>query len=174
MSNEIDKFLAEKLSGKSNKNLFEQLNTVYKPMCEKSGEICDCLQNKGYKISSGFYNNHSKRIDGEFSTEFFPVPIISIENIGDVGIDIDEIWLEGVMSKEKAKDFDYSHIGEKYKFELYGVENYLTDLYNEQLNVTDIAEKIVTSEESHFCILVYFEQDVDIDGILKVVEILND
>jgi hypothetical protein len=105
-----------------NANLFKQLNTVYKPMCEKSREICEVLQNKGYKISSGFYNKHSKKIDGEFSTEFFPIPVISIENIGDVGIDIDETWLEVVMSKEKAVDFDYSRIGEKYKFELYGMK----------------------------------------------------
>jgi len=154
-----------------NETLFEQLNTVYKPMCEKSGEICDCLQNKGYKISSGFYNNHSKRIDGEFATEFFPIPIISIENIGDIGIDIDEIWLEVVMPKEKAVDFDYSHIGEKHKFELYGADNYLTDLYNEHLNITDITEKIAASEESRFCILVYFEQDVDISDIIAATEI---
>jgi len=147
-------------------NLVNQLNDIYKPIWDRATDIGRDLQELGYSITKGFYNNHSVRIDGSFVTEFFPIPVITVKGVGDIGVDLDYIWLEVVISKEKALSIDYNGIAKEYKFEIFGSQNYLKDIYNEQIAISDIIPGIKSSFETNFCVQFYFEQSVTASAII--------
>jgi len=148
------------------KNQITQLNDIYKPIWERTTNIGRDLQELGYKVTKGFHNNNSIKIDGNFITEFFPIPIITVEGVGDVGIDLDCVWFEVVVPKEKALSLDYTSIAKEYKIEVYGNENYLNDIYNEQISVSEIVPAIKASSETNICVLFYFEQCITANDIM--------
>ena len=94
-----------------------------------------------------------------------------MENQGDIGIDVDSIWLEIKLTKEMALNLDYTQLASTYLFEVYGAENYLSDIYNEQIDISDIVNNIHKSEESTLCICFYFNKEVDVSELLKVISI---
>ena len=47
-----------------------------------------------------------------------PIPVLSIVNICDIGIDVEHIFIEGKLSKADAKKFDFS-LFDCYDFDIY-------------------------------------------------------
>ena len=152
--------------------LVNQLNDIYKPIWDKANEIGRELQESGYTISKGFFNNHSVKINGSFVTEYFPIPVIFVEGVGEIGIDLDYVWFVVVFPKKKALSLDYHSIAKEYKFEIYGSKDYLNDIYNEQIAISDIVPGIKNSSESDFCIQFYFEQNVTAGDIITLIQSL--
>ena len=156
------------------KVILEQLNSIYKPLCEKSIEITQGLVKRGYIVSSGFYNNHSVKIDGSFATEYFPIPVIIIKGVGDadftssIGIEIDVIWFEVVLSKDILLKQDIEMLAREYKIEIYGVKDYLSDIFSADVNPVDIVPNVLCSSETHFCITFYLEQDVALNELVDI------
>jgi len=153
-------------------DLANQLNGIYKPIWDRANDIGGDLQELGYTITKGFFNNHSVKIDGIMVTEAFPIPVISITGVGEVGVDIDYIWFEVVVPKEKALVLDYNSIANEYRFEIYGSQDYLTDIYNEQVAISDIASGIKNSPETDFCIQFYLEQRVTASDMITITRML--
>ncbi len=151
--------------------VFDYLNNIYLPLWEKYNELCKSLKEAEIKIAGGFFNNHSVKHNNTFITEYFPIPVILMENRGDIGIDIDSIWLEIKLTKEMALNLDYTQLASTYLFEVYGAENYLSDIYNEQTDISDIVNNIHKSEESTLCICFYFNKEVDVSELLNVINI---
>lgn len=152
---------------------FNSINNLYKELCAKADTIRKSIKSEGYDCTYGFFNNHSIKIDKSFVTEYYPIPVISISNIGDIGIDIDNIWFEICLSKETAVSFNYSKILGLYKFEIYGAEDYLSDLYNEDVNPLDIIRNIELSKETKVCLIIYFNKDCDFANIIKVIHMFS-
>jgi hypothetical protein len=158
---------------KMDMDVFDYLNKIYLPLWEKYNELCKGLKEAGLKIAGGFFNNHSVKHNNTFITEYFPIPVILMDNLGDVGIDIDSIWLEIKLSRAIALNLDYTQLASKYLFEVYGAENYLSDIYNEQINVSDIVSNIQRSEETTFCICFYFDEEVNVNELLNAISIFR-
>ena len=153
-------------------NLINKLNNIYKPIWDRANEIACDMQKSGYAVTKGFFNNHSVRINGDFVTEYFPIPVIFVEGIGDIGVDLDHVWFEIVLAKEKALVLDYKKIATVYKFDIYGSQDYLKDIYNDQIAISDIVPGINDSQETDFCIQFYLESSVAACGILEVAQML--
>jgi len=153
-------------------DLVNQLNSIYKPIWDRADGIGRDLQEQGYTVAKGFYNNHSVKIDGRFVTEFFPIPVITVKGVGDIGVDLDYVWFEIVLPKEKALSLDYHSIAKEYKFEIYGSRDYLKDIYNEQIAISDIVPCIKDSLETDFCVQFYFEQSIAAIDIITIARIL--
>lgn len=147
---------------------FDVLNSIYKPMCGKAHEIIRGLKAAGYVATVQFHNNHSVKRDGAFVTEHFPIPIISIDELGDIGVDIDSIWFEAALPKERALALNYAEIIDRYKIEIYGSENYLDDLFNEQIDVSKIAGNIAASPDTSICVLFYLSMDATCDELIEI------
>jgi len=154
-------------------NLVNQLNSIYKPIWDKANVIGRDLQGSGYTAKMGFFNNHSVKIDGCFVTEYYPIPVIFVEGAGDIGVDLDYVWFEAVLSKEKALSLDYSIIAKNYKFEIYGSQDHLIDIFNEKNAISDIVPCIKDSAETDFCVLFYFEQNVTACEITAIIQMLE-
>ena len=153
-------------------NLLNQLNSIYKPIWEKSIELNRAFQSQGYTSSCGFYNNHSIKVDGSFVTEYFPIPVITVNGVGDIGIDLDSVWFEVVLPKEKAIALDYESITGSYKIEVYGCQNYLKDIFNDQIPISDIVPNIKKSSENEFFILFYLKQCITTNDIIAIIRML--
>lgn len=152
---------------------FETLNAVYKPLCDKATEINRELKNEGFQTTLQFHNNHSVKRNNVFITECFPIPVIFIENVGSIGVDIDSIWFEAVLPKEKAISIDYAKITSRYKIEIYGSENFLSDLYSEQIDMSDIIKNISDSSDVNICVLFYLGLDVTCDDLIRVAQLFE-
>ena len=155
---------------KMKENLLDTLNSIYEPMCKKCAEIKKKIESAGFFASHGFYNNHYVKVKNDFVVEHFPIPVIFISNIGDIGIDIDSIWFELKISKDKALKLDYEDLINSYNINIYGADDFLNDFYHEKDDFALVKEKIRNSNETSICITFYFEKDTEIDKLVNVVE----
>ena len=150
-------------------DVFTALNHIYKPLCDTAVNIKDRLGKLGFCVKNGFYNNHYVKRNDDYCVEYYPIPIISIENIGDIGIDISSIWLEIVLPREKAVLLDYSGMEQTYKFEVYGAENYLCDFCNAESDPRLVVERINSSDEAQICICFECRQESNVDELISIV-----
>jgi len=145
-----------------------ELNEIYKSLCTKSNEICDGFKKAGFKVASGFHNNHYVRNGEGFCIEHYPIPVLGIAGVGDVGIDIDATWMEIVLDKKIAVSLDYPSLARLYSFEVYGSENFLSDFHNEQSSPHEIVEKLQACDESQICITFTFPRDCSPDNLIDL------
>lgn len=145
------------------------LNEIYEPLYKKAKYIYNKIIDSGYKASMGWYNMHSVKYNDNHLMEFFPIPVITIDSIGDMGIDIDSIFIELTISKEKALKTDYDSLIENYSIEIYGAEDYLTDFYNVNMSPPDIKSKIQASNELQIHIAIYLDINTETSKLLKII-----
>ena len=161
-------------------DLFTELNSVYKPLCEKVSQIKNKLIDAGFSAAQGFYNNHYVRRGDGFEAEHFPIPVISVADMGDIdhryidiGVDVDSIWIELKLSKAKAMEMDYPSLSRAYRMEVYGAEDYLNDFCNAQTDPRDAAQKLEASGETEICILIYLDISCDLDEPVQLVKLFS-
>ena len=53
-------------------------------MNQKKKELIQLL--KDYQLRWGYYKQHSVKINDEWITKEYPIPVISVEHIGDIGL----------------------------------------------------------------------------------------
>ena len=153
--------------------LFDELNSIYMPVCEKAAQIKAKLTDAGFSLTLGFYNNHYVRRGDGFEVEHFPIPVISVADVGDIGVDIDSIWVETKLAKERAMLLDYPAMARVYKMEVYGADDFLNDFYNDRTDPRETAQKISSSDETAICVLLYFGLEVRADEIAELIRLFN-
>lgn len=148
---------------------FKVLNSIYEPLHKRVTAILNELKKLDYDVIWGYYGFHSVKIKDEFTTEFFPIPVITVKDICDIGIDLDSIFIEGKLERDAALKFDFSLL-QDYNFEVYGVNDYLKDFYNKNLDIVNIPERIRESTEKEIGIQICFEPDTSPSKIIEVVK----
>jgi hypothetical protein len=146
------------------------LNEIYKPLWTKSLEIRAEAAARGFAARSGFYNNHSVRHGDDFAVEFFPIPVVSVDTLGDIGVDLSCVWAERQISREKALALDYAKMSAILNFEVYGAEDFLNDFYRFGMEAASTAERILAGNEKQICICLYFSMGSTARDILDLFE----
>jgi len=132
------------------------------------------LEKYGFSYSSaGWFNLHSLKYGDDFITEYFPIPVLSVKGVGDIGLDLDQIFIETTISKEKALNLKLDKLNE-YNIEVYGVSDYLIDYYQPDLEIEVYKEKILKSIEKEFHFTIYLPQGISIDEIINVIHNLRE
>jgi len=153
---------------------FQLLNIIYEPVYKYIQSFLKVLTlQEGYECKWGFYNNHSIKKDGVWETEYYPIPVISINDLCDIGFDIDRTFVECKMKREKALEFQWELLLD-YRFEVYGMEEYLKDFYNESLSMESISLKIKESMEQDIGITFHFGYLEDKVFLLELVKNLQE
>lgn len=150
------------------KALFDQLNQVYAPLRGRAVRLTQALARNGMEAKWGWYANHSIKVDGEYQTEEFPIPVIEAEGLCDIGLNLDECWLEFQLPREVALEFDWGRLPEN--IEVYGVERYLVDFYTAGMDRAGTAGRIAESTERAVNIALSFPPDVEDAALLAAVE----
>lgn len=148
---------------------FNFLNDIYKNLYERTCEVCKALKSHSYDISWAYFAFHSTRIEAELMLEYFPVPVITVKNICDIGLRPDNFFIELKFKREEALLFDFSSI--KFDFEVYGIENYLNDFYNNSMAVGEIHSNIKKSKEKEIGVQLKIDKTASTGEIIEIVKL---
>ena len=133
-------------------NTRDHLNSIYAPLHRAGVEALRQIQAIGFSATLGYYNLHEVIVDGQYQTEYFPLPEIAINGIAsaaDFGISLDgSAWLELTLSREAALAADYGALANRWRFEVYGAENYLTDFTYTCDAPNEVKDAILASGEA--------------------------
>lgn len=153
----------------------DALNRIYEPLILRLQDLMTGLKMCGeFKLSSGFYNNHSyKNEAGEYVEDCFPIPVVSVEGLCDIEIDIEGISITSKLAKENVLTFDCSK-AQCSRLEIYGVEDYLTDYYVSGDNLQDARQKIKECNEQELFYSFYYSDSVETKEICKTVKRLRE
>ncbi len=152
-----------------------ELNEVYQKLESKMHEITAPFLSlhKGHPFTCGYYNGHySKDSNGEYTMDYFPIPVISLEKLCDIEIGLENISLTTKLTRDLALNFDYNKL-DAYYFEVYGVENYLEDFYTEGNSIQELISNISNSSEKEIGVSFQFPWDVTPIQIEKLVRLLK-
>ena len=153
-----------------NKNTI--LNEIYEPVYNHSKNFVSLAKRRGLDSKIGFFNMHLKKIDGDFKVEYFPIPVVTISEICDVGFDFDRTFVEFKVSRDFAIKFGWKTLS-CYDFELFGCKNYLNDFYCKKSDINDINRRILNSDEQEVCAEFTFKYLEQASKLFEFISIIN-
>jgi hypothetical protein len=147
----------------------ETLNSIYKPLQERVKSIVNKLKSNNYNCEWGYFGQHYIKHNNNWLVEYFPIPVIDVIGICEIGIDLEHIFIEYKILKQTALKYDFNKLI-KCNFEVYGVENYLNDFYNAKMDLNDINSRILESEEKEVGISIFLDSEASLEDILNAVK----
>lgn len=151
----------------------EILNDVYRQLDERAVRLKNLLSKLGYSVSMGYYNQHTVAIDGDMLLEHYPIPVITIKDICEIGLDIMQVYVESKFYREEAIGIDFSKL-KKYNFECYGVNEYLENFYEPGMALEDIAASIEQSGDDEFAINIVLDGEPLTKEIIECIQRVED
>ena len=151
---------------------FQILNSVYKPLWGKAQSVLKELRMCGFDADCAFYNGHFIKSADGWEEEYFPIPVISVKGLCDIEFDLVHTGITAKLKKDGALKFDYGLLCGK-KFEMYGVENYLDDIFNEDIPADKICENIQKSGEKEIGFSFVYKDEVLKEELLTFIRFLK-
>lgn len=150
-------------------NRMQVLNKAYEPLRVHTHTMVKALTDSGFECAWGFFAQHSVRNGSEWFFEHYPIPVITIKNVCEIGFDIPETFIEFKFKREAAIAFDFSHF-QDFRFEIYGITDYLNDIYHTGQDIRDIAAKIEKSDELEIGISLLFGYLEPVENLMQAVK----
>lgn len=138
----------------------EFLNDIY----NKAEIFLKKLQNNNIKATLNSYNKHYIKINDKYELQRYFMPVISIENKGDICFNLDGLSLEFFLSKDKLiLNDNLLDIVEKYNYnlEIYSNENCLNDLYFKGISLEKLKENIISCNDDIIGITINCQNLID-------------
>lgn len=156
------------------KKIHEVLNDIY----DKAENFNKELMEFGYKTNLASYNNHYINISGCYYKQKYYMPVISIEDKGDICFNINSIEYEFYVTKEQIDFIDLDKLIDRYKNELgiYEYDNCDVDIYKLGDKREDVLNKVRKSLDNKFGISINcssFSNEEIIKHFAKVCTLLN-
>lgn len=152
-----------------------ELNNIYKKLETKSNELSSPF-NKIHKVFdykvAYFSGHYSKNEHGKYEMDYFPIPVISIVNYCDIEIGLNGISLTTKLKRLNALNFDYQKLKD-YRFEVYGVTDYLSDYYTEGNTIEDLVKNIQSSQEHEIGFSFKFDEDIQAEDLYRFVLLIR-
>lgn len=149
---------------------YNELNQIYETLHNEKKQILEYLEENDYFYTVAYYPFHSFKKDDEFFLEQYPIPVISISNKVDLGIDLNQIFFEIRFTKDVAISFDF-HLFDMYQFEVYGIEDYYNDYYFDDID--QINNNILHSDEEEVGVSILISKDNILEDTINVLELLD-
>lgn len=144
------------------------LNGIYEKLDKKARELSGLLH-----CDFAYYNGHYYRNEsGKYEMEYFPIPVITINGLCDIEIELNQISVTTKLSKNDAVSYNFDKL-KSYNFEAYGVENYLEDFYIDGNTIESMIEKIIKSKEENIFFTFSFHYEVDPKIICEFIKFIN-
>lgn len=144
----------------SSENFLKKLNSAYIQLETKYTGLLRELNQNNWKTESGWYNGHYHKDDQDaYEREAYPIPVISVKDLCDIEISFHKISVTAKLKRETACEYSYEKF-RQFSFEVYGVEDYLSDYYHEGLSLQDLKENIRNSTEKEIGFQFFFPFDI--------------
>lgn len=153
------------------KAIHEHLNQIY---IRANNDYKDLLKRR-FVCQLEFFKENYLQVDGQYQLQHYPIPIISVNEIGDIGYNLDRIFFEFAFEKEDFLYTDLSYFINHYdSIEIYGGHDCLVDFYQKGDPPEKIRNKVQHSDEQTIMLSVYFEYAYEglIDTFIKMAIIL--
>lgn len=148
------------------------LNRVYRRLEGKGTELVRALR-RSFEPTLAWYNGHYRRQDdGSFAVDHFPIPVVEVKGCCDIEIDLDSVTVSARLRREDALSFPCEGLS-KYEYEVYGVEDYLGDLYRPGMTAQELTENIRQCPEREIGFSFRFDFGVDGDTMYHFVTLLR-
>src|SRR6056297_2794134 len=87
------------------KTIHEHLNQIF---IRATNDYKDLL-NRRFVCQLDFFNENYLQVDGQYQLQHYPIPIITVSEIGDIGYNLDMIFFEFAFEKSDflSKDLGY-------------------------------------------------------------------
>ena len=148
------------------------LNSEYEPLRTHTHNMLKALTNSGFECEWGYFAQHSVRNGNEWFFEHYPIPVITIKNVCEIGFDINQTFIECKLKRNDSIAFDFSQFY-GFTFEVYGVTDYLNDFYNAGQDINDIHAKIEKSDEKEIGVSLLFGYLESVENLMKAVNKLK-
>lgn len=160
----------------------DDLNQVYKILDAKAQEFhasfLSCSSNNepirtGMPCTCGYYNGHyHKDSEGQYVMDYFPIPVITVEGLCDIELDLDRISVSAKLKRDAALSYDYTKL-DAYKFEAFGVEAYLEDYYVEGNSYEELRKNVAECNEAEIGFAFSFPFEISAGEMCEFVELLK-
>ncbi len=151
----------------------QALNKEYEPLRSHTHRMVKALMQSGYECTWGFFAQHSVRNDNEWFFEHYPIPVITVGNICEIGFDLTQTFVEWKLNREAALAFDFAQFN-SVTFEIYGMADYLNDFYNACQDIRDVHTKIKASDEQEIGISFLFGYLEPVENLMQIVTLLKE
>ena len=151
----------------------DSINNNYRNLHERTVQFTEMLTKLGHKVEWGYYNSHSTIADGEPYLEYYPIPVVTVNDTCNVGIDFSRVFIEGKLYKDEAGNFDMDKFRD-YRFTVCGTENYLLDIYSDGMDADEFAESVSESGEEEIIIRIELDGEPLIKEILETIKLLDE
>jgi len=156
-----------------NKEFLKELNAAYSLLETKKAEIVHALFHRIFTIECGWYNGHYHRDDdGSYFMDSYPIPVISVKGFCDIEIQFESIQITAKLSRNAALNQSYEKL-KAYRFEAFGVEDYLADYYHDGLTVDDLKENIRSCDEKEIAFSFSFPFETEGKAFFEFVKLLR-
>jgi len=130
------------------------LNKTYKEICNKAEEISSFLSND-YNTNITFGNKNWEKQNGNWICNYFPIPVIEINNKIDLNINMFDkpYYFEFFIKRNRLKNFDIEKLISLFKnnnLSIYGGKDCLIDFYFANSPLNEILTNMLNSKEKSF------------------------
>jgi hypothetical protein len=149
------------------------LNAEYEPLRTHTRNMVKALTSSGYECEWGYFAQHSVRNGDEWFFEHYPIPVITVKNVCELGFDLDQTFIEFKLKRDAAIAFDFTRFN-GFTFEVYGLADYLNDFYNADQDIKDIHAKIGKSDEKEIGVSLLFGYLESVEHLMQAVKKLKE
>lgn len=152
----------------------KQLNEIYERLDTKAKRIVRRFAGNGFACEMAYFNGHySKNGQGEYEIEYFPIPVISLKGCCDIELEPDGITVSAKLARKEALAMDYTALSD-YRFEVYGMEDYLSDYYGQKDTVEQLLCNLGQSKEKEIGYSFIFDFDTEEERLYELVCLLRE
>ena len=155
-----------------NSDFLEKLNELYQTLAKKTEDLVLLLSGFG-KCEYGWYNGHFHKDDGKWIKEYYPIPVISVKGLCDIEVGLETTTLSAKLGRDAAAQFPFETLS-GCKFEVYGVQNYLSDFYRDGITTAQMRENICSSGETEIGFSFAVDRANESEQLVKLVGMMKD
>ena len=155
-----------------NSDFLEKLNELYQTLAKKSEDLALLLSSFG-KCEYGWYNGHFHKDDGKWVKEYYPIPVISVKGLCDIEVGLETTTLSAKLGRDAAAQFPFETLS-GCEFEVYGVQNYLSDFYRDGITTAQMRENICSSGEAEIGFSFAVDRANESEHLVKLVGMMKD
>ena len=144
-----------------------QMHNILNDLYDRAEKFNKKLNDLHYITSFQSYNNHFININGNYYKQNYYMPVITVENKGDICFNFNSIEFEFYVTKEQMIDINLEKLINDYKNDLniYEYKNCTIDIYKIGDSKDEILNKINNSLDDKFGISFNCSSLSDVDII---------
>lgn len=129
-----------------------KIHNMLEEIYNHAERLKDTLISKNFKVTLASYNRHVINIEGKLYEQKYYMPVITVDNIGDICFNMNSIEFEFYVTKEDFDDINLNKLLGDYRdqLQIYEYEDCLKDIYKIGDSKEEVIRKVSNSKDDKF------------------------